>query len=141
MASRSCTEKTPSFCAKICLNFSLSWRKRRSIPLSTEPSRFLKRDKPSNFCPRSVEGTILLTNFYCRTANTRGETGYRVDGAFRMDGRQTLPWDYFRVVRHLGVVGHFAKLPTELYIVSRYTSSERRVRMSSRAETKFVIRL
>jgi len=47
----------------------------------------------------------------------------------------------FRVARHPGVVGDFAKLLTELYVVPRYTSSERRVRMSSRAETKFVTRL
>jgi hypothetical protein len=40
-----------------------------------------------------------------------------------------------------GSSGHFAKPLTELYVVPRYTFSERRVRMSLRAETKFVIRL
>jgi len=73
-----------------------------------------------------VQGTILLTNLYCRTASTGGEIGDRVVGAFRMDGRQTLPWNYFRVVRHLGVAGDFAKLLTQLYIVSRYTSNRSR---------------
>ena len=47
-ASRCCTGKTRSRCARICPRSSHSLPERRSIPWSTAPSRFLKRDRPSN---------------------------------------------------------------------------------------------